>query len=367
MSIFNPQNQMARPLSGSVLPNYSPIQGGRSRSPLYQGQIQRHGVVQSDTMGEYFVNAAVQGLGSSAAPGEVPWQCWGIQAFQDCHAAQWAAAQKDCQANAAQYGMSVDDCTTAFSAANDGSICVPQNCNQYAAISNQTTALSAATVKQAQTALNADLSRNGYKTITVDGKLGPATCGAASYLYNTSPRQSTVWTDYNLYAYCTNIARTNPTLVGQNKPLTTFVAPQINIVQGQQVAASITHQWGQADTDMPALQAQINAILSSNGYNAIPLTGVLDAATCGAMKWIGDNTGQNLLTLNGQNCQAFTMPTKKATLATRPKGSPPPPGMPTAPTPPGTHPISSATMLMGGLALLAVGGGYYYMKKKGMV
>ncbi len=347
--IFNPKSAQARPLSGSVLPRYTPI---------------TRGTRQSNAAGEYFVNGAVSGLGSSAAPGEIPWQCWGIQAFQDCHAQQFAVAAQDCQQNAAQYGMSVDDCTNAFSAANDASVCVPPNCAQYAAIANQTATLDAATVKKAQTQLNTDLKNNGYKTITVDGKLGPATCGAASYLYNTSPRQSTVWTDYNIYAYCVSISYTNPTLVGASKPLTTYVAPQVNIVQGQQPTAAVVHQWGVADSDMPALQSQINAVLSSNGYNSIPVTGVLDAQTCGAMKWIGDNTGQNLLSMNGQNCQAFILPTKKAVAA---PGSKPPTNVPTAPTPPGTHPISSAGLMLGGLALLAAGGAYYYAKKKGMV
>ncbi len=373
--IFSPKSSSAKPLNGSGLPRYTPIEGSvPPQARVVTGSVlPAYAPIQKNSVGEYFSNAAVsglrglRGLGSSAAPGEIPWQCWNIQAFKDCHAAQWSAAHTDCVQNAAQYGMSVDDCTAAYSAANDGSICVPQNCNQYAAIANQTSALDSGTVTKAQKQLNSDLSRNGYKTIAVDGKLGPATCGAALYLYGVSPRQSTVWSDYNLYAYCGNSPGTNPTLVGASKPLTTFVAPPVNIVQGQQVAAAITHQWGVSDSDMPGLQAQINGILASNGYNAIPVTGVLDAQTCGAMKWIGDNTGQNLLTLNGQNCQGYILPTKKATPASQPKGSKPPPGTPTAPRPPATHPISTATMAMGGIALLVGGGLYYYAKKKGMV
>lgn len=373
MSIFNPKSAQARPLNGSVLPRYQPIDSAiPPQARVVTGSVlPAYAPIQKNSVGEYFANAAVsglRGLGSSAAPGEIPWQCWNIKAFQDCHAAQWAAAHQDCLTNAAQYGMSVDDCTAAYSAANDGSICVPQNCQQYAAIANQSGSLSASTVVAAQKQLNADLAKNGYKTIAVDGKLGPATCGAALYLYGVQPRQSTVWTDYNLYAYCGSGAVTNPTLVGQNKPLTTYVAPAVNIVQGQQVAAAITHQWGVADSDMPSLQARINTILIAHSYNPIPVTGVFDAKTCGAMKWIGDNTGQDLLTMNnGQACQAFTMPTKAVTPATQPKGSPPPSFVPKAPTPPGTHPITSATMLVGGLALAAAGGLYYYAKKKGMV
>lgn len=372
MSIFSPKSKNATPLSGSVMPNYTPISGMRgfagSILPNYT-PIARY---QQGQMGEYFTNGAVQGLGSSAAPGEIPWQCWGAPGFQDCHASQWAAAHDDCVKNAAQYGMSVDDCTAAFSSANDGSVCVPKYCGQYAAVATTTAALGAATVKKAQQQLNADLSRNGYKTIAADGKLGPATCGAASYLYNTTPRQSTVWTDYDLYAYCGSSAGTNPTVVGASKPITTYVAPQVNVVQGQATTtAAITHQWGVQDAEMADLQNNINRILDSYGYLAIPITQKLDAATCGAMKWIGDNTGNNLLSMNGgQNCQAYTLPTKKPASqspSTAPKGSAPPGVAPPAPTPPGTHPLTSASMLVGGLALAVAGVGYYYAKKKGMV
>jgi hypothetical protein len=330
--------------------------------------IDLQGVFRSGSLGLRGPYQAVNGLGSSAAPGEIPWQCWGIQAFKDCHVANWAAAQKDCASGtAAKYGMTIDDCTNSFSAGDDGSKCVPKYCGQYAAITAPATAtLPAATVKKAQAQLNADLTRAGFKTIGVDGQLGPATCGAASYLYNSSPRQSTVWTDYNLYAYCGTTPGTNPTLVGASKPLTTYVAPTTTIVQGQQPVTAITHEWEVVDAQMAELQTSINRILSNNGMNPIAITQKLDAQTCGAMKWIKDNTGSDLLTMNGQNCQAYVMPTKKAasvTASNLPPGSGPPPGAPLPPAPG----VTKAGMMMGGLALLVVGGGYYYAKKKGMI
>ncbi len=344
MSIFGQQKRVARPLGDA-----------------------QQGAIRSGSLG-HSLRTSYSGLGSSAAPGEVPWQCWGIQAFQDCHAKNFAKNQQICGpgGDAAKYGMSVDDCINNYTAMDDAG-CVSSNCQQYAAIANQTAAMPAATVKQAQAQLNADLKKYGYKTIGVDGKLGPATCGAARYLYDTSPRQSTVWTDYNIYAYCGTAAGTNPTLVGASKPLTTYVTPTTTIVQGQAPVTAPTHQWMVVDSGMAELQTNINRILATYSMNPIPITQMLDAQTCGAMKWIGDTTGNNLLAMNGQACQSYILPTKKVasgvTASNLPPGSPPPGGAPVPPKPG----VTTAGMMMGGLALLVVGGGYYYAKKKGMI
>lgn len=336
MSIFGKQKRVARPLQG-----YQP-------RAIDSGSL--------GLRGPY----AMRGLGSSAAPGEIPWQCWGIQSFQDCHAANFAKNQQTCTSDfAAQYGMTVDDCVNSYTAGDDAG-CVTANCSQYAAIANQTAALPAATVKAAQTQLNKDLAAAGLKAIAVDGKLGPATCGAASYMYNSSPRQSTAWTDYNLYAYCGSIALTNPTLVGASTPLQSQVASTTTIIAGQQPTVAPTPQWGVSDPTVAALQVTLNAILVQNGYMAIPVSGMLDAQTCGAMRWVKANTGQDYLFSSGANCQSFIDPTKN-------KVGPVIPGQqqPSGPIPSGG--ISSASMLTGGLLLLALGGGYYYAKKKGMV
>src|SRR5258708_2742707 len=122
--IFSPKSAQARPLNGSVLPRYQPIDSALPpQARVVTGSVlPAYAPIQKNQVGKYFLNGValrglrgLAGLGSSAAPGEIPWQCWGIKSFQDCHAAQWAAAQTDCQANAAQYGMSVDDCTAAYS------------------------------------------------------------------------------------------------------------------------------------------------------------------------------------------------------------------------------------------------------------
>lgn len=360
--IFNPKSAIARPLSGSVLPNYSPIQGGAPRRPVYQGRILRHGVVQSNSVGEYFMNGAVQGLGRALGTGvasTIPGTCWDVAGFKDCHAASFAKAQVDCQGGeaAANFGGDMDACTDIYADQYAIQTCVPQYC-PGSEPSTQAAGLTASQVTAIQKTTNAALQANNFKPITVDGKLGPVTCGAA--LYVQQMKWSTVYTDNNMAAYCQ--AWTNPTMVGKTVPESTTV-----IQESDGLTAATTPQWGQSDPHMAATQQQINRSLDASGYNTIAVTGVLDAATCGAMQWMKTNMGQDLLSVSGPNCQAFTMPTKRVTPASQPKGSTPPGVAPAAPTPPGTHPITSATMLVGGIAALALGGAYYYAKKKGMV
>jgi len=365
MSIFSPKSPHARPLSGSVLPNYSPIQGGRSRAPAYQRQIGRAGVVQQGPMGEYFSNAALSGLRGLSALGlasTIPGACWDVAGFQDCHATWFAQAQKDCQGGdaAANFGGDMDTCTDIYADQYSIQNCVPKYCPATLP-TTQAGGLTAAQVTAIQKTTNAALVANNFKPITVDGKLGPATCGAA--LYVSQMKWSSVYTDNNLAAYCT--AWTNPTMVGKTVPEQTVV---LQVSDG--ITTPTVPAWGVASPTLASTQQQINQSLDAAGYLPIPVTGVLDAATCGAMQWMKANMGQDLMTETGANCQAFTSPTKKpanSTPGTAPKGSPPPPGAPPAPTPPSTHPISSATMLVGGLGLLAAGGLYYYAKKKGMV
>lgn len=352
MSIFGNNKRPARAFSGLA-------QSGAYRS----GSLGHLGLA-----GPYRYSQipGASGLGE-AASGTIPWQCWGATGFQDCYAQQWAAAQTTCNGGlaASGYGGDVATCIDSESLMNAYDTCIPKYCGSTIAqqtVNNSGKTLDAATVKTIQTTLNSQLSAQKMKPIAVDGKMGPATCGAARYLRLMNV--STVYDDYNLASgYCTTW--TNPTLVGATTPLQTTVMPTTNIVQGQAVAPLTYPAWGQPDPTVPALQAQINQILDANQYNMIPHTGVLDAATCGAMKWIKDNTGQDMLSVSGKNCQSFTAPTKRpASISPQnaPPGSKPPIVAPPAPTP-----VSQSALAMGGIALLVAGGAYYYAKKKGMV
>jgi len=345
--IFSPKSAQARPLNGSVLPNYTPIRG-------------LHGAhrAQNNRMGEYFTNGAVSGLGRALGIASIiPGDCWDAPGFSDCHATQFAKAQADCQGGeaAANFGGDMDTCTDVYADQYSMQICAPNSCPQTIP-KVQTGGMTAAQVTAAQQAINAALTKNGYKTIAVDGKLGPGTCGAGNYMMQTFGDGTYV--AYNMAAYCS--AWTNPTKVGATVPDQTVVLQESNGITTPTVP-----QWGQSAPTLANTQAQINTSLVAAGYNPIPVTGVLDAQTCGAMQWMKQNMGQDLMTETGQNCQAFVMPTKKAVSA---PGSKPPPGAPATPgAPPSTHPVTTAGLMMGGLALLVAGGAYYYAKKKGMV
>ncbi len=303
-------------------------------------------------------------LGTGVAS-TIPGPCWDVPGFQDCHGQWFAQAQKDCQGGEADanFNGDMDACTDIYADQYSIQNCVPKFCPSTVA-TKTATGLTGAQVTAIQKACNTALAANGYKTITVDGVLGPATCGAASYLLQNG--LSTVFSDYNMQYYCTTF--TNPTKVGSTVPMQTVMVPEVN--NSSTTAPLQMPAWGASDPSIPPLQANINRNLDSNGYVMIPASGVLDAATCGAMQWLKANTGQDFLSSTGQNCQAFTAPSKKpasASPSTAPKGSLPPSVAPPAPTPPGTHPVTTATMLVGGLALAAAGGLYYLAKKKGMV
>lgn len=355
-SIFNPRSAAARPLNGSVMPRYRALSG--SVLPRY-APIQRNG------QGEYFLNGAqmrgARGLGAGVAS-TIPGDCWLATGFNDCHATWFAQAQKDCQGGeaAANFGGDMDACTDIYADQYSIQNCVPKFCPSTLP-TVQAGGLTAAQGVAIQKATNTALAAHGYKLIAVDGQLGPATCGACLYMLQNFGL--TTYKDYNLAAYCK--AWTNPTRVGSTVPDQTVV-----LQESDGITIPTMPAWGASSPTMPALQAQINASLDAAGYLPIPITGVLDAKTCGAMQFMKQSMGQDLLSGTGANCQAFILPTKKpagTSPSTAPNGSPPPSIAPAPPTPPGTHPLSSAGMLMiGGLALLG-GGAYWYAKKKGMV
>lgn len=294
------------------------------------------------------------GLGTATITSQVPWQCWQSSDFQTCHAQSYAQAASACATDAAtMFDGNMDNCMITYGDQFDAQNCEPKYCASYMPLTQQPAAVAA--IKTIQTQLNVTLQAQGFKPLVVDGLLGPATCGAAAYLNSTA-----------LYPYlqagvCTTL--TYPTKVGSTTPVSVATLPTIPITPGQTAPALITHQWLVADSQMAQVQNDCNVILSAHGYKAIAITGMLDAATCGAMQWIKANTGTDMLSVSGQNCQAYIAPTKIPTTIT-PGSTPLPPGISNPPTP---GKISTASMAMGGIALLCAGGAYYYAKKKGMV
>ncbi len=344
MSIFGQQKRTARPLNGGGAAN-------AMRGAFRDGSLGLRGpyVTTDGSLGQ--------------ALGTIPWQCWNVSAFQNCHQQQFGINQRDCAGGIAarDFDGNMDNCINALTDIGDGMECVPKYCQEFAAAPRPNIAsISVAEGKKIQTQINALLVKNGFKPIVVDGVIGKATCGADAILHTG------LLDGYQ--GLCAGGVMTYPTKVGQTKPVTVMTLPTTVVQQGQAAQPLLTHQWGQPDPQMAALQTDCNRILDQNEMISIPITGVLDAATCGAMKWIKENTGTDLLTASGQNCQGFTLPSKKpASISPQNAlpGSPPPSALIATPAPPGG--LTSASMLTGGLLLLAAGGAYYYAKKKGMV
>lgn len=338
MSIFGQQKRVARSFAG-----VSPEAVFRSGSL---------GLTQSYSAARAL--RSIGALGTATVSSQVPWQCWQSTDFQSCHAQQYAQAAADCAKDVdTVWDGNMDNCMISYNDMYDAQNCEPKYCAQYMPLVNQPA--NVADIKSIQAKINTQLSAMGYKPIAVDGKIGPQTCGADGY--NGYP---TLLDKYMGKGVCLTV--TYPTKIGATKPDTVATLPTIQITPGVAVPPLVTHLWQVPDPQMAQIQNDCNVVLAAHGYRPIALTGMLDAPTCGAMKWIKDNTGTDMLSVSGPNCQAFTAPTK---LANSPVSSPVQPGGPgTALVKPG---ISSASMGMGILAALVVGGGYYYAKKKGMV
>jgi hypothetical protein len=342
MTIFKPHNVTARAMSG-LMPQPGAFRSGALGHSLHSPYH------------------SVRGLGAGVAS-MIPGTCWDVTGFKDCHAASYAKAQTECAAGAAadNFGGDQDQCTDVYADQYAMLDCVPKYCPSSIAAQQQINTgkkLPASTVLAIQKKLNTELAANGFKTITADGKLGPATCGAAQYLYGM--KVSTVYTHYNLGSgYCPAV--TNPTLVGQSSPVKTATL-SVTTVTPSGISYAKNPAWQTADPNVPSLQQQINVALVANGYNPLAITGRLDAQTCGAMKWMRDTTGQDLLSTTGTNCQAYVMPTKRTASVIKPSTT-------TAPTLIATKPKTSQSSMaaIGGIAALGLIG-YYFAKKKGLV
>jgi hypothetical protein len=147
------------------------------------------------------VQKAIGALGLGATTGPVPSSCWSDQKFVDCQKRVFAQAQLDCPKTGypnAVYG-SYDDCVADLAAEYVGPSSQPTTCvSQYCAAGGATTGSStypwgvySADTKALQEATNTALKAAGYCPLTVDGKLGPATCGARQTLGLSVPSTCT--------------------------------------------------------------------------------------------------------------------------------------------------------------------------------
>lgn len=219
-------------------------------------------------------------------------------------------------------------------------------------------------VKRYQAMMNTSLVKLGFSPIAVDGKLGKGTCGA-SHLFDSAPEgfdtAAPNWDDnlaMQVHTACDGQPYAVPLLANK-----TSAYVQGNTDPACQGSAQKLPTGASPQT--LAFQTLANTQLVGNGYNPIATDSKFGPATCGAMKLLDQIAGTGYVCQYGGNCTSYTMPTKKASVVV---GTPPLVSPRPAPVVlPQKKPISTASLAMGGLALLAAGGAYYYAKKKGMV
>lgn len=167
-----------------------------------------------------------------------------------------------------------------------------------------------AEVKALQAWINKVLDACGYYGIAVDGVVGPGTCGAIAMMGDLKNKgcADAYWASAPLGTMNAVIgvcqSYTMPTKKGSttpDKPTTTLTPSQLAL------------PWGVADPRTGPVQSQVNTDLVGHEYLPIPVTGVLDSATCGAMKLASDAWGMDYMNAYGLNCKSFTAPTKKVT------------------------------------------------------
>lgn len=217
-------------------------------------------------------------------------------------------------------------------------------------------------VVELQGQLNRFLDKCGYKGISTDGIVGPATCGAVAFLsspHAESCDRSMVTSSLTgelITSLCEGY--TMPTKKGSSTP---------SSYSDDKWSEKDAPKWGEFSDAVRVAQAGINSELVSHGYYPdAPSVGILDAATCGAMKFV-DQWGGTYTSMEGRNCQAFAFtPRKKPdeTISVDVPPPPPPPSTYTPPPPPKASGISTAWMVGGILAAVAaVGAGVYYSRK----
>ena len=124
---------------------------------------------------------AMRGLGATP---EIPWQCWDKAGFKVCHDSNYAVAQQRCGSadHLKTYGYaSAADCIADEVYYADKANCGCSEMKTAAsapATGNEIHWNTPANIKAGQTKANTLLAESGYCPITVDGKLGPGTCGA---------------------------------------------------------------------------------------------------------------------------------------------------------------------------------------------
>jgi len=181
------------------------------------------------------------------------------------------------------------------------------------------------TVWMAQMFLNEELRKRGMAPVRDDGVMDPTVCGALVFVLERVRAGETVdqgFADFmkeNGRAFdsaCTNVALDPPEAIegGYGAPLPPPTPEPEG--PGERNVDWIDCWISQGDTGphVVDLQHKINQALLSAGFEAIPETGVFDAATCGAMFELGGSFSPPIAECPAwvvpHECPDMTMPRK---------------------------------------------------------
>lgn len=312
---------------------------------------------------------SMRGYGALGAT--VPATCWDTPGFKDCNAQAWKVAEDKCIRQGLadkQYGGDWVKCKSVQASDFSYYGCATRLCPPPVQPAPKTvggwtwgkTAAPNPSIKAFQDHINTCLDRNGFKRITADGFIGPATCGAFKTIAGICPENFASDPVANI-AVCSSWL--NPTKLGQTTPVKDPVSDEARKLDEQFGGLP----WMQPDSRAALLQQGLNQQLEGHEFLPAPVSGKLDATMCGGMRWLDVNTGSAWMPTWGKNCQAFTDPRRKPG-ATAPVGPIAPGPVGPAPGPVGPSPApaqtSNAMMLAGGLLAAALVGGYAWYKSK---
>jgi len=143
-------------------------------------------------------------------------------------------------------------------------------------------------VTETQKWLNGYLSKLGFTTLTVDGKLGAKTCGACAWAFGNTPDvdiRTAPQSFFEVWNICASSSQTPPTAL-------TTAAKTSAYSTG---VATLQAKVGDPTVIKTAQQA-INVGLLAHGMCAIGVDGKAGPATCGAQVWLITNAGGDGLT-----------------------------------------------------------------------
>lgn len=218
-----------------------------------------------------------------------------------------------------------------------------------------------ATLARYQQALNKELVARGFNKIGTEGQLGPGTCGAISWLGTLKDVNYSANPDLLLISHLVSPDGTN---AGQTNPCKGFTYPTKTGGGVFKPPSTFSSQlpWCAYDSRTPEVQLNVNEQLVAHGYDPGPTDGQMCDETCGAMKLSSDAWGVDFMSAYGQNCQAFTAPSKPTVAVPAPHPAAPPTSSPVTRVPVKTG--SSQAWMVGGLVGAAVLAGLYAAKRK---